>query len=133
MAAAVSCDQEVHSESEALVCVRCANLHLQDALARIREALAGRGSFSAEDLRAAAARIEGVAPFATAAGPTRDRLFALPAVRGELAAYALHLRALQQEIDRLRCMLLARCAAIRTRQNHLNAVGRFSAAWQQTR
>ena len=119
------------ADQEALLRVRRANSHLGGALTPVRETLAGRGVVGAEDLRAMATPVEEIAPLTEVAGKTGDALSVFPALRNELRIYAGHLREMQQEIDRLRCMLLANCAAIRARQNHLNAVDRFSSAWRQ--
>lgn len=114
----------------ALPRVREANARLQLFLERVEEALAGRGNFTPEDLRALAAPVRGMAALIPFAGTLRA---ASPEWSEQLDRYAGNLSETQRAFERLRCVLLARRAQIEARRGHLEALRRWAGAWQQTR
>lgn len=119
-----------------LLSLRASNAQLATALEQIVLALAGRGPFGAEELRAVACGVAQAAPLAARAAEPRARgtqEHEWRVLAEELQVYTGRLRALQTQLDGLRCVLLARGAAIRARQAHLQSLERWSASWQQTR
>ena len=109
--------------------VRQANAQLQLFLGRVAEALAGRLNFTAADVRAIAEPVREMTSVVSAA----ERLCAAtPELRHELETYARNLGAMDQAFDRLRCVLLARCAQIEAQRGHAETVRRWAGTWQQT-
>jgi hypothetical protein len=109
--------------------VRGSNTKLQMLLARVREALAGRANFGVEDLRAIAEPVAEMAPII--AESTQLRAVA-PELHSELEIYTQNLGEMQTALDRVRCVLLARCASLEAQRGHLETVSLWAAAWQQT-
>jgi hypothetical protein len=114
----------------ALARVRTANEQLGRSLARIEEALAGRAAFTSQDLRAIAEPVRAMAPVISRAEQLRA---ALPGLQDELEIYSRNLREMDRAFDRVRCLLLSRCAQIEARRGHLDSVRLWADAWRQTR
>jgi hypothetical protein len=110
--------------------VRQANAQLQQQLHGIAEMLAGRARFAVAEVRAIAEPLEHMAPLLAEGQRMRS---GWPELDAELNSYAQNLRALQTGLDRVRLVMLARCAGIEAQRGHLEAVGLWAAAWQQTR
>lgn len=109
--------------------VRGSNDKLRGMLRLAGEALAGRGSFGVDELRAIAQRVGSMEPVVARAPELRQ---AVPELRGELEIYAQNLTDLNVAMDRVRCVLVARCASVEVQRGHLETVGLWAAAWQQT-
>jgi len=110
--------------------VRGVNQKLRAALGKIADALAGRGNFAVEDVRAIAEPVREMASLVCEA----DRLRAgEPDLRSELETYARNLEELQTGLDRIRCVLLARCAQMEAQRGHMQTVRLWATTWQQTR
>lgn len=114
----------------AVALARAANEQLGRSLARIEEALAGRAAFTSEDLRTIAQPVRAMAPVISRAEQLRVTVPGLPQ---ELEIYARNLRDMDRAFDRLRCLLLSRCAQIEVRRGHLDSVRLWADAWRQTR
>jgi hypothetical protein len=117
-------------ESALLDRARRANAELRRQLQRIAEMLAGRGGFGPPEIRAIARPVAEMAPLVAEARRLRT---ALPELRGELDRYAQNLAEMQTALDRVRLVLLARCAAVEAQRGHLETVTLWASAWQQTR
>jgi hypothetical protein len=117
-------------EDPTLVRVRAANEQLQRSLGRIGEALAGRAPFTAEEVRSIAEPVRAMAAVVSRAEQLRA---AVPGLQNELEIYSRNLREMNRAFDRLRCVLLARCAQIEAQRGHLAAVRSWADAWRQTR
>ena len=116
--------------SAALARVRAANEQLGQSLARIEEALAGRAAFTSDDLRTIAEPVRAMAPVISRAEQLRA---AVPGLPHELEIYTRNLRDMDRAFDRVRCLLLSRCAQIEARRSHLESVRLWAGAWRQTR
>jgi hypothetical protein len=114
----------------ALARVRAANEQLGRSLARIDEALAGRAAFTSEDLRAIAQPVRAMAAVIARAEQLRA---AVPGLQHELEIYSRNLRDMDRAFERVRCLLLSRCAQIEARRGHLDSVRLWADAWRQTR
>jgi len=117
-------------EDPAVALARVANEQLGRSLSRIEEVLAGRAAFTSEDLRAIAAPVRSMAPVISRAEQLRADVPGLP---HELEIYARNLRDMDRAFDRVRCLLLSRCAQIEARRSHLESVRLWTGAWRQTR
>ncbi len=120
----------VMEDPAALAHVRAANEQLGRSLARIEDALAGRAAFAVEDVRAIAQPVRAMAPVSARAEQLRA---AVPGLPHELEIYARNLRDMDRAFDRVRCLLLSRCAQIEARRAHLDSVRLWAGAWRQTR
>lgn len=117
-------------EATALERVRAANGTLRDMLGKVRQALAGGASFGVEQVRAIAAPVAAMEAIVWQ-GPERCGP-AAPELQQELQAYVQNLGELGTALDGMRCVLLARCASLEAQRGHLQTVGLWAAAWQQT-
>jgi len=109
--------------------VRGANSKLQTLLQRVADALAGRRNFGVEDIRAMAEPVAQMAPIVSDAEHLRA---AVPEMHGELDTYAKNLGEVQTALDRVRIVLLARCAHLEAQRGHLETLGLWAAAWRKT-
>lgn len=109
--------------------VRQANELLQLFLRRIGEALSGRGNFTVEDVRSIAGPVRAMAPLVSSSEPL---CAARPELQQEFEAYARNLTAMDQALDRVRCVLLARRTQIEAQCGHLETVRLWADAWRQT-
>jgi hypothetical protein len=116
-------------QDSALHTVRRANSKLQTLLQRAADALAGRRDFGVEDVRAMAEPVAEMAPIVSEARHLRE---AVPELHGELDIYAKNLGQLQTALDRVRVVLLARCAHLEAQRGHLETLGLWAAAWRKT-
>lgn len=116
-------------EATALERVRVANGKLRDMLRKASEALAGRASFGVKEVRAIAEPVASMEPIVSQGPELRA---AAPELQNELRAYAQNLGELNTALDRVRCVLLARCASVTAHRGHLQTLGLWTAAWQQT-
>jgi len=109
--------------------LREANGKLQMLLHRADDAMAGRGSFVSEDLRQAHGPVSDVAPVLSDAMRLRA---SVAEVDTELHNYSENLQAAQVALDRVRVVLLARCASMEAQRVHLEAVNLWSSAYTKT-
>src|SRR5579872_3724279 len=109
--------------------LREANLKLKVLLHRADDATAGRGNFTPEDLREAQGPISRVAPVLSDAMRLRTSVLE---VDSELQNYSTNLEATQAALDRVRVVLLARCASMGAQRAHLETVRMWSSAWADT-
>jgi hypothetical protein len=109
--------------------VRGSNVKLQGILKRVREALAGRATFGVEQVRSIAEPVADMAPIVAQAPLLRQTI---PGLRDELEVYAQNLGELNVALDRVRCVLLARCASVEAQRGHLGTVALWASAWLQT-
>jgi hypothetical protein len=105
------------------------NAELRLFLGRVGEALVGRRNFTAEDVRAIAGPVSAMAPVVSQAKQLRA---ASGELRKELEIYAQNLAEMDQAFERLRCVLLTRCAQVAARRGHLETVRLWAHTWQQT-
>jgi len=110
--------------------VRAANAKLQSLLGHTREALAGRSTFDAADVRAISEPVRQIGPLIEQAKMLRTGNADLDA---ELEAYAGNLADMQKALDQMRFMLLARRAHIEAMRSHLSTLGLWSATLRMTR
>jgi len=113
----------------ALEQVRGSNNKLQGMLRRIGEALAGRANFGVEEIREISEPVAGMAPVVAQAKQLRAES---PELGNELEQYAQNLGELNKGLERMHCVLLARCASIEAQRGHLETVRMWASAWQQT-
>jgi hypothetical protein len=109
--------------------VKSANLKLRGFLHRAEESLSGRKTFGVDDLRAAQEPVSEMGKVMDDA--TRLRATS-PDLNSELAAYSRNLEEAQVALDRVRVVLLARCASIEAQRAHLSTVSMWSSAFTQT-
>jgi hypothetical protein len=109
--------------------VKDANLKLRGFLHRAEEALSGRKTFGVDDLRVAQDPVSEVGRVMDDATRLRAKS---PELNNELAAYSQNLEAAQVALDRVRVVLLARCASIEAQRAHLSTVSMWSSAFTQT-
>jgi hypothetical protein len=109
--------------------VREANSKLRMLLDRADDAIAGRRNFEVQDLREVQGPVAGVAPLLDEAARLRP---STPDLNSELQSYAHNLKAARTALDRVRVVLLARCASIEAQRAHLQTVSLWSSAWAQT-
>jgi hypothetical protein len=109
--------------------VKTANLKLRAFLLRAEEALAGRQGFGVDDLRVAREPVSEVGALLNDANQLR---IADPELDSELKTYSHNLEAAQIALDRVRVVLLARCASIEAQRAHLSTVSMWSSAFTQT-
>ncbi len=109
--------------------VRGANAKLRALLGRIGDALAGRRNFGVEDVRAIAEPVSEMAPVVCEAERLRVDV---PGLQGEFETYAKNLGEMHAALDRVRCVLLARCAQTEAQRGHLETVSLWAATWRQT-
>lgn len=117
-------------QDPAVALARQANEQLRRSLAHIEDALAGRATFTSQDLRAIAEPVRAMAPVISRAEQLRA---AVPGLPHELEIYSRNLRDMDSAFDRVRCLLLSRCAQIEARRSHLDSVRLWADAWRQTR
>ena len=110
--------------------VRNVNAKLQSLLQRVNGALTGRRNFTVEDVRAIAEPVADMAPIVSQAQHLRATL---PELKDELETYAQNLGEMDKAFDRVRCVVLARCASLEAERGHLETVGLWADAWRQTR
>jgi len=116
-------------EHSVLRTVREANSKLQQIIGRAADALAGRRNFDVEDVRAAAEPVAEMAPIISDAERLRGEM---PELHSELGTYARNLGEMQTALDRVRIVLLARCAQVEAQRGHLETLGLWAAAWRKT-
>jgi hypothetical protein len=109
--------------------VKGANLKLHSFLHDVEEALAGRRVFGVDDLHAAQEPVSEMGALVNDAARLRATSSELDS---ELAAYSHNLEAAQVALDRVRVVLLARCASIEAQRAHLGTVSMWSSAFAQT-
>ncbi len=109
--------------------VRGSNSKLRGMLRRVGDALAGRANFGVEEIREIAEPVSRMAPVVAEANQLRAES---PELRNELEHYAHNLGELNTALERVNCVLLARCASIEAQRGHLEAVRMWATAWQQT-
>ena len=112
-----------------LTSVRNANIRLRALLNSAEDAIAGRRNFTAEDLRSAQEPVSQMAPLIDEAQRVR---MSDPEISNELQTYARNLESAQIALDRVRVVLLARCASMEAQRAHLESVRMWSAAWAHT-
>jgi hypothetical protein len=109
--------------------VKSANLKLREFLRDAEESLAGRRTFGVDELHAAQTPVSEVGALLTEASRLRATSSELDC---ELALYSRNLEATQAALDRVRVVLLARCASLEAHRAHLSAVSMWSSAFTQT-
>ena len=112
-----------------LASVCSANHRLRALLNGAEDAIAGRGNFTVEDLRSAQEPVNKMAALIDEAKRLRN---SDPEISNELQDYAKNLGATQVALDRVRVVLLARCASIEAQRAHIEAVRMWSSAWART-
>lgn len=112
-----------------LTSVRAANSRLRALLNIAEEAIAGRRNFTVEDLRSAQEPVSKMKPLVDEAKRIRN---SDPNVSNELRDYAMNLEAAQVALDRVRVVLLARCASVEAQRAHLESVRMWTSAWAHT-
>jgi len=110
--------------------IREANAMLRAFLSRAREALNGSRAISPEDLRAVAVPLEQMAPIAAQAAELRSADFGLTA---DFKEYAESLDALQNTLEQVRFMLLARQSSLQAARGHVESLNLWAARLNQTR
>jgi hypothetical protein len=113
-----------------VVQIREANSKLKTLLTSAEEAIAGRRNFTVEDLRTAHGPVARMTPLIEEAKRVSG---SDPEVAMELQEYSRSLKAAQAALDRVRVVLLARCASLEAQRAHSQTVGLWSSAWAQTR
>jgi len=110
--------------------VRAASAKLRSFVAQTQNALAGRGSFNASDVRAIAEPVGSVQPIIEEA----ESLCVLyPDLPGELETYKGNLEEIQIALEQMRMMLVARRAHIEAARGHLATLGMWNNALRLTR
>jgi hypothetical protein len=112
-----------------LTSVRNANGRLRALLNDAEEAIAGRRNFTVDDLRSAQEPVSKMTPLIDEAKRIRNTD---PNISNELQDYAKNLEAAQVALDRVRVVLLARCASMGAQRSHLESVRMWSSAWAHT-
>jgi hypothetical protein len=110
--------------------IREANVKLRSLLSRARNALAGRQSFTSENIKAISEPIEQMAPIVSQAASLRAFDLNMDA---DLKEYAENLGELQNTLEQVRFMLLARQAHLETSRSHLETVNLWATTLKQTR
>ena len=118
------------TESALSVRVHAVNAKLASMISRMREALAGRQNFQAEDVRELSEPVSEMEPILAEAKRLRTLQ---PDLDGELEAYTGNLGEAQKALEQLRFMLLARRANLDAMRSHIETVGYWAAAYRQTR
>jgi hypothetical protein len=109
--------------------VRGANMKLRALLFHTREALAGRGNFTSDHVRAIADPVSRMAPIVAEANRLRT---IHPDLDGELEAYAGNLNEMQTALEQMRFMLIARRASLEAMRGHVETLGMWTAALRST-
>jgi hypothetical protein len=112
-----------------LTSVRDANKRLRTLLNSAEDAIAGRRNFTVEDLRSAQEPVSKMKPLIDEAKRIRK---SDPNISNELRDYAMNLEATQVALDRVRVVLLARCASMEVQRAHLESVRMWSSALAHT-
>ena len=112
-----------------LTSVQAANSRLRALLNIAEDAIAGRRNFTVEDLRSAQEPVSKMKPLIAEAKRIRN---SDPNVSNELRDYAMNLEAAQVALDRVRVVLLARCASVEAQRAHLESVRMWTSAWAHT-
>lgn len=107
-----------------------ANGTLRAILAQVRDGLAGRQEITCETIRDILRQITPLAPVASQGAALRGTD---PSLDASLAAYAEHLSDLQDALEQVRFMLLARQSSLQASRSHLETVNLWATAFQQTR
>lgn len=110
--------------------VRGANTKLNSLLLHTREALAGRSTFDAADVRAISEPVGQMGPLIEEAKLLRTSDADLNA---QLETYAGNLAEMQVVLEQMRFMLIARRAHIEAMRGHLETLGLWSATLRMTR
>jgi hypothetical protein len=110
--------------------VKEANGKLRAILAQVRDGLAGRQDITCETIRDILQQITQLAPVASQAAALRGMD---PALDSSLETYADNLSDLQDALEQVRFMLLARQSSLEASRSHLETVNRWATAFQQTR
>jgi len=110
--------------------VRKSNLELSALLSRARGALVGRQDFAGDEVKAISESVGQMAPIVADAAGLRATNLELDA---ELKAYAEHLEELQNTLENVRFMLIARQARLEAARSHLGIVKLWAGALDQTR
>lgn len=112
-----------------LTSMRDASNRLRTLLRSAEDAIAGRQNFTVEDLRSAQEPVRKMTSLIDEAKRIRN---GDPEVSNVLQDYAMNLKAAQIALDRVRVVLLARCASIEAQRAHLESVRMWSSAWAHT-
>jgi hypothetical protein len=106
-----------------------ANRELRDFLRRAEGLASQSGTANEEELNAIWPRLQDLAAVAEDTGgcETLD-----DELQEEIAAYVKNLRALQQTVETIRCVMLARCAQPETPQRQLRGLHGWGHAYQLT-
>ena len=99
---------------------------LQDVLLRLREVLAGRQTFSLEDLRSADELLRKMAPTVSAGDHRIENM------GSDLKLYVLLLRELDATLEKIRFMLVARKSDLETARSHVQRTRLWAETFQQT-
>jgi hypothetical protein len=110
--------------------VRNLNSELRALLSRARDALVGRQDFAGDEIKAISESVGQMAPIVANAVDLRATNLELDA---ELNLYAKNLEELQNTLEKVRFMLIARHAHLEAARGHLETVHRWAAALDQTR
>jgi hypothetical protein len=116
-------------DSSILRHVRGANSRLRALVRVTRDSLAGRRNFGVEDVRAIAEPVSQMAPLIEEAQSLRTLE---PELDGELEAYAGNLGEMQEALEQMRFMLLARRAQMDAMRGHLATVRLWADTLRQT-
>jgi len=117
-------------ESPLTVQVHAVNVRVASLVSRMRDALAGRQNFQAEDVRELSEPVSEMEPILAEAKRLRTLQ---PDLDGELETYTGNLGEAQKALEQLRFMLLARRANLDAMRSHIETVGHWAAAYRQTR
>jgi MoxR-like ATPase len=99
-------------------------------LSSAREALNGRRAFSPDDLRAIAEPLEQMAPIAAQIAELRSAEFGLTA---DFREYADSLDALNETLEQVRFMLLARQSSLQASRSHVETLNLWTTRLNETR
>lgn len=107
----------------------CANQELRDFLGRVENLAKGTGTITDRDLKALSDRLSTLAPEIGDA----SRSETLDAdLRSEVAEYVRNLRALQNALEKVRCIMLARKLQLDGAKRHLYGLQQWVNAYSQT-
>jgi signal transduction histidine kinase len=110
--------------------VRAANVKIRTILSRARNALAGRQDFTAENIQEISQPLTEMAPIVSQATDLRA---VDPRLDVDLKEYAENLGDLQNTLEHVRFMLLARQTHMEASRSHLETVNLWATTFKQTR
>jgi len=106
-----------------------ANQELRAFLSRAENVVQGTGDIGAEDLRALGQLLDRMAP-EMAEDPRKVPGDAI--VQEEVQRYVSNLRSVQVSLEQIRCVMLARLAALDATRRHVEGFHDWANAYQQT-